>query len=463
LLQAALIAFTINPSTYLWWDECMNLLTAKQVLADPLSFNEYGVIGWHLESYRPHLLPWLLALLGGSQEAGIWLVALSALAATLALFLLARDEFGADAGLLAGIVAVGFFDYALYSVRLYNDMPGLALSLLALYSMRRKRAWLSGALYGLAFIARYTSAMMALPLAYLLLEEAREGGGLKGIARPAAGFAAFAAAAASLQLLLSDTLVYGVPFASIPIQLMIISDSPGVGEQFYYLGRLAAQNPAASLAFLAGLLLALKERRLLMPVFFASALAMLELSVTHKEPRYLVYFIPPFAALAGFGAARAASALASLGRRAPWGALPGRAAGALLLASFAALMLWTAWGTAQEVRWLNWGETAINSFIMGLAERAEGKVVATNEFAPIACHSNATVYALPVEEGAFREVAAKVDYIIFVYSPAANVDATSMHIERLNESADAFEKDEYYWTRGHNEYAMIYRKAGLPG
>ncbi|MFH0818003.1 MAG: glycosyltransferase family 39 protein [Candidatus Micrarchaeota archaeon] len=397
LVQIALLGLIFRPGHFLWWDECTNVLLAKSVALNPFSF-ETGVIGLHIESFRPHLLPWLIAIFGGSPEAGLYLVILSSFLAIILFYKFVETELGSDAAALSSIALMASFWFLHMSTRLYNDVPALPLAFTTLLLAQRKMAKEAGVAFGLAALMRYTNFIIIFPVAFMLLK-----GEKKNVVQALLPFAISAAAILSIQLVLSDFLVYGLPFVSPIHQLLIFSNSPVPPQIFYYLEMFFSENPLLTALSIAGIAIAFVEKRSALLVWFFSTYLFLELPLMHKEPRYVLALMPLFGLFAGLFMARVGESLQ-------------KATKINLLKNFlfvaaALLLIYPVSGRIASINSLEGGDPL---FIKSLP-LLDGKTIITNWHIEYKCHLNATVYSLWFKDD-LTAAKDKLDYAVIYVS-----------------------------------------------
>ncbi len=410
LLQLIILSFVFKPDHFLWWDECTHMLLAKSVVRNPLAF-ETGVIGLYIESFRPHLLPWFLALLGADPYAGLFLMLGFSLLATALFYKLIQAEIGEEAAFLASLILITSLSFLQYSVRIYNDVPSLPIAFAALLLAKEKNAKWAGIMFGLSLMMRYTNVLFFFPVAYLLLKDENR---RKALTR----FLLWSLVVFSIQLVVSDTLVYGIPFASLPHQLIIFSESPKVPQILYYMEMLFAENPILLAFSIAGAAFAFAERRYMILIWLAATM-LLELPMVHKEPRYVLTFVPIFAILAALCIVRLGEKINEITKL--------KKARLVLYAIVALIVLIKVPGHLKAINDTYGGD----SLLIKTFPIVEGKTILTNWHIEYKCHANATVYSLWFKED--LEAAKNLDYVVIFTSEYGEPDSSARYYKLLGD------------------------------
>ncbi len=396
--QFFLLLSVIKPDAMLWWDECTQLLLARTALQNPLQFHDYGVVGWHVESGKAHLFPWTLALLGANQGMGIITNAILSLIVSFLVFKIAEKEFGETAAFFSVMIMLSFVDpFLLYSVKLYNHILAIALSLLSVYLMQNGRRTASAIAFGFSLISRYDTWVTAGPLVYLLVKESK-----KNWKTPLKNFFLISIAIASIQFIISDTLEFGTPFASFIYERGIFLGIPPVNQPLYYFWRFFGGNPMAAVFLVAGSALAWKRKKWAFLLWLASALIFWELLTPFKSLRFLITLLPIFSPIAAFG-------FVSLTKNLPK---------AVATAAIFAFIVYSAFLAVSHIDFVKYA-LADDDRLRDIADHVGNKTVITNAFSPLACYSDAKVLLLPSDEAQFRKM--NYDYLL-IYSESFKPD-----------------------------------------
>lgn len=385
--QLFLLLSVIKPDAMLWWDECTQLLLAKTVLQNPLQFHDYGVTGWHVESGKAHLFPWLLALLGANQGIGIMMNAILSLIVSFLVFKITEKEFGRTAAFLSVLIMLSFADpFLLYSVKLYNHALAITLSLLSVYLMQNGRQTASAIAFGFSLISRYDTWITAGPLIYILIKNNKD-----KWKTPLKNFFLISVAIASIQFIISDTLEFGTPFASFMYERGVFTSIPPVKEALYYFWRFFGGNPIAAVFLVAGVALAWKQKKWAFLLWLASALIFWELLTPFKSLRFLISILPVFASVAAFGFA---SVIETFGKNKP-------------TIATVAISLFLAYNLLLSFSGMGFVNGALSNDerLSDIAGRIGNGTVVTNAFSPLACYSNsAKIFVLPPSKPEFEKI-----------------------------------------------------------
>lgn len=184
--------------------------------------------------HRPPLLPLLLAAFGKAR----WMISgLSHIAAVGVLALILKRLTNPRVTLAGVVLFMLCADIRLYNVLTLTEMPGIFLTLLAIYWFLDRRAMLAGATCLLLFMLHwgYLSVIPAFLLAYLVQQRWREGlGYLAGLAL------------AALPFMLMFHLMFGDPLA--PVKGSFAIQRSSVNDWYFYLHNF----PEVSIGLIAG-------------------------------------------------------------------------------------------------------------------------------------------------------------------------------------------------------------------
>lgn len=403
--QLFLLLSVIKPDAMLWWDECTQLLLAKTALQKPSQFHDYGVEGWHVESGKAHLFPWLLALFGADPARGIILNAILSLVVSFLVFKITEREFGETTALLSVLVMLSFVDpFLLYSVKLYNHMTAMTTSLLAVYFAQRGRTLASSATFGLSMISRYDAWVTAVPVAYLLVKNSPV-----DWKKSLGTLFLVSSAVASLQFVVSDILEFGRPFASFAYEKSVFAGMAPSSEPSYYLLRFLQINPLSAFFLPVGVFLAWKSGKNQFLTWLLPALVFFEVLTPFKHLRFLISLLPILSPLAAFG-------LVSVAKRTGWRAMP------------AILVLFSSYNAYLAVSQMDFAASALHDdiWIRDVADFVGNKSVLTNYFSPLACYSGAKIQVLPPDKTQFQKT--NFDYLLVLsgsFKPDYLADAIS--------------------------------------
>lgn len=147
------------------YDENWYLINAHRFVGD--SSLPYAV-------HRPPLLPLLFAIFG---SYGRYISALAHIGATVAFFLILRRLLSPRAVLASVALFMACADIRLYNVLSLTEMPGISLTLVAIYLFMTRRAWGAGVVCLLLFMLHwgYVSVVPAFLLVYVWQRRWREG------------------------------------------------------------------------------------------------------------------------------------------------------------------------------------------------------------------------------------------------------------------------------------------------
>ncbi len=289
LLQAA-ISFQ---GSNLWWDEAVYVGLARSLPSYSLDPD------MPVENFRPPLFPLLLSPLLSLEAMKLLALAFSA-AAFLALYTLARPH-GKRVAALAVLFLSTSFLYIFFAPKLLTEpllIAFLSLSLLHfqthLDSGSRKHALLSGLFAGLAFLTRYLAVILLAAYVLTLLLRLRK--------KPPSPLFLLSFLATIAPWLLLNQAVYGSPVHGFLLNLSVYSVSApqsfleglmGIGVAWGFLLPLVLVFPFLFRKSL--------QNHLPLLLTFLLTLAYY-LAVPHKEPRYLLSFMPVYALMAALSA-----------------------------------------------------------------------------------------------------------------------------------------------------------------
>ncbi len=163
--------------------------------------------------HRPPLLPLLFALFGAQCR---FISALAHIGATATFFLILRRLVSPRAALAGVALFMLCANIRLYNVLTLTEMPGIFLTLVAVYWFMRRQAAIAGVMCLLLFMLHwgYVSVIPAFVLVYLLQRRWRELGGY-----------AVGLVTASLPFLITFAVMFGDPFAPVKGSFAIQADS----------------------------------------------------------------------------------------------------------------------------------------------------------------------------------------------------------------------------------------------
>ena len=265
-----------------WWDEAV-YLGLSQNLRDGV----YGLDG--VESDRPPLFPVFLSLFGADIGTGRMIVwALSVLAVYLS-YVMGREAYGRDAGLVTAALTASFPLYFFFTTKLLSEALFSVFFIASLICLNRslrdggRRSWvLVGVTTGLAFLTRYPATVLVIAYAAYGLYKGQS----RGVAYFLASFAAVL-----VPWLAFSTLVYGSPWGAYAHNLGILAASQPE-PWYYYAQNFFVITGLPGTLFAIALLVSLKQKRADFYLLLALAVFVVFSLPVHKELRHPVAFLP---------------------------------------------------------------------------------------------------------------------------------------------------------------------------
>ncbi len=292
------------------WDEAVYISMGKYLY----SFGTQGLF----ESIRPLGLPLLLGFfwkLGfGTVLVYQTLIFLFALGVILLVYLLGKEIFSDEAGILASLILVFTPLFFQSSIAILTEIPAAFFILLSIFLfVRQKHAFVVGSIASLAFFFKFPAGLVAIALLLLFILQCH--GHMRSIFQRAIYFL-FGFTVVQLPVFFFNYLHYKDYSATFfdaifrPVLLAgthadnaIHAVNSNWENIFYYVFQLVSNNPLLLLGFL-GLFVALfslsvdrsKALALFVPfvVFFVYFT-----SIVNKQPRFAVLFLPFLALFAG--------------------------------------------------------------------------------------------------------------------------------------------------------------------
>lgn len=268
-----------------WWDASIYLGMGKAL------FSHYQIGIW--EPLRPILWPLVLGSLWGLGLDPIFFGNIIQIILSLGIiyltYLIARHYRNENEALIAAVIIAFTPIFLEFNFRLYTEIPSVFFGLLAVYLLRKEKYATSGFLTGLSFLAKFPSGI-AIVIQALFTE-------FKKIKNLILGFLI-----AIIPYLIYNYLRYNDAFLPIKEGKYIIQYA-GIWlfqqSWDFYLKEFLRQNIFYLFAIL-GLLLIFKKRTAIIPLTGLALLAYFSLE-PHKEPRFMILFLPYFAIMAAHG------------------------------------------------------------------------------------------------------------------------------------------------------------------
>lgn len=277
--------FLLFQNHEVWWDASIYLGMGKSFYSD----NQIGI--W--EPLRPLLWPLVLGFLWKIGLDPILMGNLLQIALSLGIiyltYLIARHYRNQNEALIAASI-IAFTPVLLnFNFRLYTEIPSVFWGLLSIYLFKKERFASSGFLTGLSFLTKFPSGILIIMQSLIV--------GFKKIKYLLAGFLIPIIPYFIYNYLrYKDALLplkegkYIIKYAGIWIFQQPL--------QFYIL-EFIHQNIFYAFAII-GILLLFKKRAALIPLTGIAMLTYFSLE-PHKEPRFMILFLPYFAMMAAYG------------------------------------------------------------------------------------------------------------------------------------------------------------------
>ena len=171
LLAIRLYYFFITLNQPVWWDEGDYLNIAR--------WWAFGAPAWDVDPLRPLLFPFLVAGLFkiGLGEFFVRLIPfLSSIMSIVLVYYIGKDMYDKKIGLVSAFMLAVFWSFTFFSYRMLVDVPVAALWLLALFLFirgyeygQKKCLWFAVPVLVLAFLIKFTGALLGLILVIYLL------------------------------------------------------------------------------------------------------------------------------------------------------------------------------------------------------------------------------------------------------------------------------------------------------
>ena len=268
-----------------WWDASIYLGMGKSLYSD-------GHVGiW--EPLRPILLPLVLGFLWEIGLDPIFFGNILQIILSLGIiyltYLIARYHRNENEALIAAVIIAFTPVFLEFNFRLYTEIPSVFLGLLSIYMLRKEKYLSSGFLTGLSFLTKFPSGTIII-IQSLLTE-------LRKIKYLVLGFLT-----AILPYFIYNYLRYNDAFLPIKEGKYIIQYA-GIWlfqqSWDFYLKEFLRQNFFYVFAII-GIFLIFKKRTAIIPLTGIALLAYFSLE-PHKEPRFMILFLPYFAIMAAYG------------------------------------------------------------------------------------------------------------------------------------------------------------------
>ncbi|MEK6816076.1 MAG: glycosyltransferase family 39 protein, partial [Nanoarchaeota archaeon] len=284
LIARLLFLFKPNP---VWWDASIYIGMGKYIF----TWGQLGI--W--EPLRPMVMPLILG--------SIWRVGLDpiligrileiifSLAAVYVTYLIGKKYRGEEEGLIAATILCFtpvFFEFSFHH---YSEIPSTLFALLAVYYFMGRSMIASGILASLAFLTKFPQGIVIFVLGLCSLTRIRK------CAKLCLAFLSLTSA-----YLISNYAMYG-SFLKPIIDGNYIIKYAGIWifaqPWWFYMWEIAKQNFLYIFALI-GISIILKKGERLVPLLAIIFLAYFSATV-HKEPRFMIIFLPYLALLAAFG------------------------------------------------------------------------------------------------------------------------------------------------------------------
>jgi len=283
----------------MWWDEAVYLGLGRNVQKGMYSLDS----GTALETFRPPVFPLLISLISDNILLARILVVLISAISVVTTYYLSKELFGKDIALLSSLFLSTNQLFVFFSTKILSEplfMSFLSLSLL--FFLRRKKptnALVSGVFAGLALMTRYLGTIIILSYAlyFVYIFYRKKSKRVFGEAAPLLlGFLAVLS-----PWLLMSYAYYGSIFGAYLTNLAVYSESLPSGFSSYFADIFGIFGVQIIFVAIGLYVLARQEKsgyNFLLYVFFLLPLAFFSLAF-HREPRYLLSYMPIYAIFAG--------------------------------------------------------------------------------------------------------------------------------------------------------------------
>jgi len=279
---------------------------AKSFADDPFS-NPKDIMGredFNIPPLTTYLVGVSFMAFGAHEAAGRMVMILFGAAAIICTYLVAKRWFGGQTAGIAALILSAMPMQVMLSRNLQADMPYVALGLLSVWLYLEGRKLPAGIALGLALLAKQQAALFALGIAALHLVRGRP---VKGLF-PLAGIAALVYIPYPLYNAIAHPAGF---FAGQSSRMALAFSEEGarhglsmVGLEVYW-----GLSPAAAIAFIGGLALALRRKKEGELEAAGFALGFIAFFIAYNKHGYYILGLAPFAAMA------CASALSAIGDR----------------------------------------------------------------------------------------------------------------------------------------------------
>lgn len=277
--------FLLFQNHAVWWDASIYLGMGKAL------FSNYHIGIW--EPLRPILWPLALGFLWKVGLDPIFFGNILQIILSLGIiyltYLIARHHRNENEALIAAAIIAFTPVFLEFNFRLYTEIPSVFLGLLAIYLLRKEKYASSGFLTGLSFLTKFPSGIVII-IQTLFTEFKR----IK--------YLIFGFLTAIIPYFIYNYFKYNDAFLPIKEGKYIIQYA-GIWlfqqSWDFYLKEFLRQNFFYIFAII-GIFLIFKKRTAIIPLTGIALLAYFSLE-PHKEPRFMILFLPYFAIMAAYG------------------------------------------------------------------------------------------------------------------------------------------------------------------
>ncbi|MBU0530723.1 MAG: glycosyltransferase family 39 protein, partial [Nanoarchaeota archaeon] len=298
IITLSLVAnsFLIPLNEGLWWDEAVYMKLGQSILLGYYSLDP----GYPVETFRPFVFPFLMSPLSHSLLLARYAALLIAAIAIIAVYFAAREVHEKIAKWTAFFTATSY-SFVFFSTKVLSESLFIIfLSLSLIFFLRSQKTGrnkyivLCGAFSSLALMTRYMGLLIISAYFIYLIYDLYK-------SRKITRISLFVASSfiVALPLFVLGLLYYGDPLGLISTNMFVYGESQITHTFLSGIYQIINTWGLLLLLIAAGIFFMRKKMNIFLVMFVITIAAFLVLP--HKEPRYLLSFLPVYATIAAVG------------------------------------------------------------------------------------------------------------------------------------------------------------------
>jgi len=291
IVNASLIPYNDG----LWWDEAVYM-----GLAESISDGYYSLdMNYPLETFRPFIFPFIISPVSSSLILARYIAVVIAGIAIISVYYATKNYYDKNKALWAAFFTGTSYHFVFFTPKVLSEslfILFLSLSLLFFFRIEKDRRYvlLCGVFASLGFMTRYMGGLIILSYLIYLIYSSYKKREVKTILLYIIG-----TVLALIPFFLIGMLYYGHPLGMVTSNLSVYSESVIVHTFLEGLTQLVNAWSISLVLIIPGVYLAIKKRDFLLIPFILTIVAFF--TFPHKEPRYLLSFLPIYAMIAALG------------------------------------------------------------------------------------------------------------------------------------------------------------------